>query len=195
MAAARLQLGVDLVDVTCFALESIWGKGYTRSYAYANEWRRCLHSILTEAQISGSVLHLALYHLNKAKHAIRYRVHSARLASLRLELGGYEGLGPVVFSDLMRRIHHPLASSRITLIVALILARKWHEDHAMSNKTWSRITGLPLRDINLGERAFLQALDYRLHVRPDDYEHWTARIRDLARWLSRSRRMAILQAV
>ncbi|KAH6589791.1 hypothetical protein BASA50_009809 [Batrachochytrium salamandrivorans] len=64
-------------------------------------------------------------------------------------------------------------------VSALILAQKFHSDDRYSNKAWSRITKLPLAEINTMEREFLVSIGYRLHVRDTDYSKWEESIRVL----------------
>lgn len=62
---------------------------------------------------------------------------------------------------------------------ALILAQKFHSDDRYSNKAWSRITKLPLQELNQMEREFLGMLSGKLHVRDTEYSRWMDVIRTL----------------
>ncbi|KAK9765856.1 hypothetical protein K7432_005494 [Basidiobolus ranarum] len=56
--------------------------------------------------------------------------------------------------------------------VGLILANKTLEDNNFTNKTWSKVTGLPSMEINQMEMEFLQVLDWRCIVSQQDYLEW-----------------------
>ncbi|KAI9337086.1 hypothetical protein BD770DRAFT_401374 [Pilaira anomala] len=57
-------------------------------------------------------------------------------------------------------------------IVALMLANKFLDDNTFTNKTWSDVSGMKVRDLNIMEAEFLEALEYNLFVRKDDYDNW-----------------------
>ena len=56
--------------------------------------------------------------------------------------------------------------------ICLILAQKTSDDHAFKNKTWSRITKMPVAMINEMERECLQGLGYNLYIKPAEFEKW-----------------------
>ncbi|KAG0287524.1 hypothetical protein BGZ97_007077 [Linnemannia gamsii] len=58
----------------------------------------------------------------------------------------------------------PVGCGRRMFLAALILASKFQQDRTYSNKAWSKISGLPVSEINLNEIAFLALIDYRLFV-------------------------------
>ncbi|ORX56799.1 hypothetical protein DM01DRAFT_1319866 [Hesseltinella vesiculosa] len=57
-------------------------------------------------------------------------------------------------------------------IVALMLANKFLDDNTFTNKTWSEVSGMNIQDLNIMESEFLEALDYSLFVRDQDYTQW-----------------------
>lgn len=46
------------------------------------------------------------------------------------------------------------------------------DDNTFTNKTWSKVSGMQLADLNVMEFEFLQVLDFRLFVRKDEFEQW-----------------------
>ncbi|KNC98555.1 uncharacterized protein SPPG_06244 [Spizellomyces punctatus DAOM BR117] len=64
-------------------------------------------------------------------------------------------------------------------VSALILAQKYHTDDRYANKTWSKMTGLPLNDVNTMEREFLTGVGGRLHVTREEYDKWLRNIQAL----------------
>ncbi|ORZ07912.1 hypothetical protein BCR42DRAFT_442507 [Absidia repens] len=57
-------------------------------------------------------------------------------------------------------------------IVALMLANKFLDDNTFTNKTWSEVSGMKVQDLNIMESEFLEALEYHLFVREEEYMTW-----------------------
>ena len=65
-----------------------------------------------------------------------------------------------------------LQCGRQMFLAALILASKYLQDRNYSARAWSNISGLKVREINTIEIAFLQAVDWQLHVEAKKFERW-----------------------
>ena len=80
----------------------------------------------------------------------------------------------------------PVGCGRRMFLAALILASKFQQDRTYSNKAWSKISGLPVSEINLNEITFLSLIDYRLFVSQAVFQKWVGiltekgRVRDRA---------------
>ncbi|KAF9326875.1 hypothetical protein BG006_009740, partial [Podila minutissima] len=80
----------------------------------------------------------------------------------------------------------PVGCGRRMFLAALILASKFQQDRTYSNKAWSKISGLPVSEINLNEITFLTLIDYRLFVSQAVFQKWViiltekGRLRDRA---------------
>lgn len=61
--------------------------------------------------------------------------------------------------------------------VALMLANKFLDDNTYTNKTWSEVTHLPLKEISAMEVEFLANLRYTLYVESADWIAWQQRLR------------------
>ncbi|KAF9114125.1 hypothetical protein BGX27_000104 [Mortierella sp. AM989] len=66
----------------------------------------------------------------------------------------------------------PVGCGRRMFLAALILASKFQQDRTYSNKAWSKISGLPVSEINLNEITFLTLIDYRLFVSQAVFQKW-----------------------
>ncbi|KAF9897723.1 hypothetical protein BX616_005093 [Lobosporangium transversale] len=66
----------------------------------------------------------------------------------------------------------PVGCGRRMFLAALILASKFQQDRTYSNKAWSKISGLPVSEINLNEITFLTLIDYRLFVSQSVFQKW-----------------------
>lgn len=58
----------------------------------------------------------------------------------------------------------PLLCPRRTFLASLILASKFMQDKCYSNRAWSKLSGLPARELSCCERALGDALNWRLWV-------------------------------
>lgn len=65
-----------------------------------------------------------------------------------------------------------LQCGRRMFLAALILASKYLQDRNYSARAWSRISGLKTEEINTNEMAFLQAVNWKLHVPEAMFERW-----------------------
>lgn len=59
------------------------------------------------------------------------------------------------------------------LTMSLILANKFLDDNTFTNTSWSDISGIARKDINVMERDWLWKTDYRLHVNPVEQKGWS----------------------
>ncbi|KAF9099263.1 hypothetical protein BGX29_007191 [Mortierella sp. GBA35] len=66
----------------------------------------------------------------------------------------------------------PVGCGRRMFLAALILASKFQQDRTYSNKAWSKISGLPVAEINVNEITFLSLIDYRLFVSQAVFQKW-----------------------
>ena len=62
---------------------------------------------------------------------------------------------------------------RRMFLAALILASKYLQDRNYSARAWSKISGLNTAEINQNELAFLEAVEWRLHISEAVFQRWT----------------------
>ncbi|KAG8880506.1 hypothetical protein FRB97_000741 [Tulasnella sp. 331] len=70
------------------------------------------------------------------------------------------------------QIQTPEGSEMRLAVSALMLANKFLDDNTYTNKTWSDISKIELKEINRMEREFLGAVGFRLYVDQPTYESW-----------------------
>ncbi|KAF9434199.1 hypothetical protein BGZ76_008410 [Entomortierella beljakovae] len=80
----------------------------------------------------------------------------------------------------------PVGCGRRMFLAALILASKFQQDRTYSNKAWSKISGLPVSEINLNEITFLTLIDYRLFVSQSVFQKWVNILTEKGRVRDRS---------
>jgi hypothetical protein len=56
---------------------------------------------------------------------------------------------------------------------AIMLGWKYTQENSYSSKTWARISGLSLKEINSNERAFLATINWRLYISSETFERWS----------------------
>ncbi|KAG0250841.1 hypothetical protein BG011_008051 [Mortierella polycephala] len=82
----------------------------------------------------------------------------------------------------------PVGCGRRMFLAALILASKFQQDRTYSNKAWSKISGLPVSEINANEIAFLSLIDYRLFVPQAVFQKWVVVLTEKGRCRDRENR-------
>lgn len=65
-----------------------------------------------------------------------------------------------------------LQCGRRMFLAALILASKYLQDRNYSARAWSKISGLKVCEINTNEMAFLEAVNWKLHITDPTWEKW-----------------------
>lgn len=65
-----------------------------------------------------------------------------------------------------------LQCGRRMFLAALILASKYLQDRNYSARAWSKISGLKVCEINTNEMAFLEAVNWKLHIIDPIWEKW-----------------------
>ncbi|CAJ0906539.1 5873_t:CDS:2 [Entrophospora sp. SA101] len=69
--------------------------------------------------------------------------------------------------------NNPATCCRRMFLAALIVASKYLQDCNYSNSAWSKISGLPVGEINANEICFLQLIDYNLFISEDIFRRWS----------------------
>lgn len=70
---------------------------------------------------------------------------------------------------------------RRMFLTALILASKYLQDRNYSARAWSKISGLPLKEINDNERRYLNIVCWDLHVPKVTFENWSKIVLNVCR--------------
>lgn len=148
-----------LIDSSVLVIESIW------SFAAESECfiersmslRIFVQETLKRSRVSYSTLQLALYYLILIKPFIyRTREHNRRIGNTKIP----KGRSP------------QLRCGRRTFLAAIILASKFSQDRNYSLHTWSKISGLPEKELFDNELQFLKAVNWKLFVSHSIYQKW-----------------------
>ncbi|KAK4046541.1 PHO85 cyclin-5 [Microbotryomycetes sp. JL201] len=165
--------------------------------------------VLRRSRTSCSTLQLALFYLHKSRRDIRdavARAAASRQECSKLEQqikatrearqldDSYPSppMSPIsddgspsngVIQDRLASLlefqSSPVLCGRRMFLAALIAASKYLQDRNYSNRAWSRISGLPVNEINSNERAFLTLVGFDLHLGASEFRKWTERLASL----------------
>lgn len=80
----------------------------------------------------------------------------------------------LVYIDRIGKRHTSMAVCELTvhrlLVIALMIAAKFHDDMFYSNRHYGKAGGLTIREVNLLEAVMLRALDFRVNVSVEEYQ-------------------------
>jgi hypothetical protein len=65
------------------------------------------------------------------------------------------------------------------LLTTLSLSAKYNDDVYFSNTYYSKVGGVPLEELNKLEIELARLLNWRLHVRVSEFEHYHIRVQSL----------------
>lgn len=146
-----------LVDSAAQMVEVIWPLSIAHNKPHSGgvlSLRRYIEETLRRSRTSYSTLQVALYYLvlimpcvPKSDFTMQQSVDSSSVRALQC--------------------------GRRMFLAALILASKYLQDRNYSAKAWSKMSGLKVAEINLNERAFLEAVNWKLHLPEPLFKRWT----------------------
>jgi len=64
--------------------------------------------------------------------------------------------------------------------MSVMTSTKFFDDVHYSNASWSKIVGIPLRELNNAEVVFLQSLDFNINIKFETLEMWSEWIKRFA---------------
>ena len=163
-------------DATVRTLDVIWNASATSGSTSCDLGEKqtglplqlFVRETLRRGRASCSTLQAALLYCVRLSDAIQRSKAAAAPAAL-------EGLA--VEEALKRREDAcMLRCPRRMFLAAVMAASKFLQDRTYSNRAWSRVSGLPVRELGKIERCFLAAIDYRLVVTNGEWEAWAAKL-------------------
>lgn len=80
----------------------------------------------------------------------------------------------VYFDRLLKKHANLISESNMIRLIFIsgVLAIKMQEDHSYKNSYFAQISGIPNHEINYLEMNFLQWIEYRLVVNPEEYNSY-----------------------
>ncbi|KAI7884317.1 hypothetical protein K492DRAFT_204824 [Lichtheimia hyalospora FSU 10163] len=143
----RLAYAEALLDIVTNMVEIMW-QGIFRDVQLAlpastggGALRTYLQEVLKRSQTGWTTAQMAVQYLFQTQRAIRRHLQRHRGASI-------------------------VCCARRMFLAALIVASKFVQDKTYRNSAWATIARLPVREVNLAERVFLDLCQYRLYISP-----------------------------
>ena len=148
---------LTFIDSAAQMVEVIWPLSVANHKPHSGgvlSLRRYIEETLRRSRTSYSTLQVALYYLvlimpcvTKSDFTMQQSVDSSSVRALQC--------------------------GRRMFLAALILASKYLQDRNYSAKAWSKMSGLKVAEINLNERTFLEAVNWKLHLPEPLFKRWT----------------------
>lgn len=67
----------------------------------------------------------------------------------------------------------PILCSRRTFLASIMISSKFLQDRTFSNRAWSKISGLNVKELGIVERRMLSAIEFDLSVNESEWQLWT----------------------
>jgi len=154
----------NLVDTTVSIINVIWYNFPVNPNSQVIPIRLFIQETLRRSRTSWSTLQTALFYLMRIKPQIKFLWLNPDRWTLNSKDDNSQG------SD-------PATCGRRMFLASLIIASKYLQDRNYANNAWSKICGLPVQEINVIERRFLNLIDYNLFIGEDVYKNWTNLLR------------------
>ncbi|KAJ1569195.1 hypothetical protein HK096_003919 [Nowakowskiella sp. JEL0078] len=196
----RISFVEGLVEISASVINSIWPNNSYSSKCKLLPIQSFIEEILRRSRTSFSTLQLALLYLLRLKQGLPAHIlQLSKMDNLNnidnqtksefplldsvvfplspLEPQRMEGeiladINPLQSSNLKCGKQSSLCGRRMFLS-ALVIAGKYLQDQAYSNRAWAKISGLAVEEVNQNEVEFLKIIDYRLHVNNDTFISWS----------------------
>ncbi|CAG8642996.1 15304_t:CDS:2 [Funneliformis caledonium] len=158
----------NLVDTAGLIIEVIWANFSVNPSAKIIPLRLFLQETLRRSRTSYSTLQTALFYLFRIKPQISFSSISQR--------SEYPPTPTSEFPSDMNQSQNndPATCGRRMFLAALIVASKYLQDRNYSNRAWSKISGLPVNEINANEICFLKLIDYNLFIAENIFKRWSS---------------------
>jgi hypothetical protein len=151
---------------------------FASSFMYT-AWRGALNPACKDASITSTMWLPALELVKSSEHAAAYATFRAfvqRTYQSACLTHGTLYMGLLLFTRICTSSTFPVSSQpgaeASAFIATLILASKLLMDNSYTNKSWTKISRVPLATLNMLEREILSLLQYQVHVDVDEFVTW-----------------------
>lgn len=163
----------SLVDTTVSIINVIWYNFPVHLNSQVIPLRLFIQETLRRSRTSWSTLQTALFYLMRIKPQIKF----LWLNPDRWTLNSKDDNNSSNNNNNSNQGSDPATCGRRMFLASLIVASKYLQDRNYANNAWSKICGLPVQEINVIERRFLNLIDYNLFIGEDVYKNWTNLLR------------------
>ncbi|CAG8466462.1 10275_t:CDS:2 [Dentiscutata heterogama] len=158
----------NLVDTACLIVEVIWANFSVSPSAKIITLRVFIQETLRRSRTSYSTLQTALFYL------IRIKSEIAKLYRCTEYLPTPTSEYPPNVIPNSNQNNDPATCGRRMFLAALIVASKYLQDRNFSNRAWSKMSGLSVKEINTNEICFLKLIDYNLFIAENNFKRWSS---------------------
>ncbi|CAG8663423.1 6511_t:CDS:2 [Dentiscutata erythropus] len=158
----------NLVDTACLIVEVIWANFSVSPSAKIISLRVFIQETLRRSRTSYSTLQTALFYL------IRIKSEIAKLYRCTEYLPTPTSEYPPNVIPNSNQNNDPATCGRRMFLAALIVASKYLQDRNYSNRAWSKMSGLSVKEINTNEICFLKLIDYNLFIAETNFKRWSS---------------------
>ncbi|CAF9912543.1 MAG: hypothetical protein HETSPECPRED_000967 [Heterodermia speciosa] len=155
--ALWIALSVSWSDTTTQTIETIWPLSIAHGRANTDQnligLRTFVQEVLRRSKTSYSTLLVAIYYLVVVMSGLPKDDFTMEQ---KIDSDGFRAM----------------QCGRRMFLAALILASKYLQDRNYSTRAWSKISGLKVSEINTNERAFLAAVNWKLHMPEPLFQRW-----------------------
>jgi len=145
-----------LVDMTCHIIEIIWADMFFDPSSKVISLKVFVKETLRRSRTSYSTLQATLLYLFRIKSKISLITDRSNR------------------NNNNNNNNNPATCCRRMFLAALIIASKYLQDCNYSNRAWSRVSGLPINELNTIEICFLRLIDYNLFISENNFKHWSS---------------------
>ncbi|KAJ3213924.1 hypothetical protein HDU67_002288 [Dinochytrium kinnereticum] len=85
-------------------------------------------------------------------------------------------------------------SEKMDFIIGLLLANKVLDDHTFTNRTWSDLSRIDIKDINQAEVEYLSLLDHKMVLQREDYVNWVDDLQNSWKMMQEGRMPSLFDA-
>ena len=146
-----------LLDTTTQTIETIWPLSTAHGRANTDQnligLRTFVQEVLRRSKTSYSTLLVAIYYLVVVMSGLPKDDFTMEQ---KIDSDGFRAM----------------QCGRRMFLAALILASKYLQDRNYSTRAWSKISGLKVTEINTNEKAFLAAVNWKLHMPEPLFQRW-----------------------
>nr|CAG8519009.1 9393_t:CDS:2 [Entrophospora candida] len=157
-----------LVDMTCLIINVIWAELSVNPNTKVIPLKIFVRETLRRSRTSYSTLQATLFYLFRIKPQID--LITANANGVNQDNQKQQKL----LATSNNNNNNPATCCRRMFLAALIVASKYLQDCNYSNSAWSKISGLPVGEINANEICFLQLIDYNLFISEDIFRRWSS---------------------
>ncbi|KAI8383982.1 hypothetical protein BD560DRAFT_322471 [Blakeslea trispora] len=153
-----------LVETFANVIDSIWHPKFLIEHQKVKVMptKGFCSEILRRSKATYSTVQISLFYVFRVKRIVHEKLYQRIKPSSDLSNNMQTN---TKMDDLM-------CCGRRMFLASLMVASKYLHDKNYHNKAWAKITGLDINEINAAEMAFLQLIDYRLHINKATFDKW-----------------------